>query len=152
MGFCLKGLDGSESYEKISNIFNKVMGQIPELDRIGLEKKNVVVILGDKVNSYCIPLYFYQLSKEISDPIEVHIIVLSPGVIDVSVSETIYTIAHELAHAYLGHGQPVSDLNVAKNNEMEADRQVIRWGFEKELKACPHNYLLGNGVANVFKP
>ena len=56
----------------------------------------------------------------------------------------------ELAHAYLGHGQPVSDLNVAKNNEMEADRQVIRWGFEKELKASPHNYLFGSGIVNVF--
>jgi hypothetical protein len=30
--------------------------------------------------------------------------------------------------------------------EKEADRKVIEWGFEKELRATPHNYLFGTGL------
>jgi hypothetical protein len=55
--------------------------------------------------------------------------------------EILYTIAHELAHLFFEHDAQ-SDL-CAKENE--ADRKVIEWGFEKELRATPHNYLFGTG-------
>ena len=56
--------------------------------------------------------------------------------------EILYTIAHELAHLFFEHDAQ-SDL-CAKENE--ADRKVIEWGFEKELRATPHNYLFGIGL------
>jgi hypothetical protein len=52
-----------------------------------------------------------------------------------------YTIAHELAHLFFEHDAQ-SDLCKKEN---EADRKVIEWGFEKELRATPHNYLFGTG-------
>jgi len=55
--------------------------------------------------------------------------------------EILYTLAHELAHLFFEHDAH-ADL-CAKENE--ADRKVIEWGFEKELRATPHNYIFGNG-------
>ena len=146
----LKGFEGSESYEKINRVFNKVLKKIPIDDKVALSKKNVVVLLGEKITSYCIPIYLSQRSNNIYDSIEVNIVALSSGIIDESISNSVYTIAHELAHAYLGHKQYVPSLSVAKNHEMEADQQVIKWGFEKELRANPDNYLFGNGIENTF--
>ncbi len=42
----------------------------------------------------------------------------------------IYTIAHQFAHAFLGHSYHCSEDSKC---EYEADQQVIKWGFEKEL-------------------
>ena len=55
--------------------------------------------------------------------------------------EILYTIAHELAHLFFQHDGG----GRACEQEKEADRKVIEWGFEKELKATPHNYLFGTG-------
>jgi len=55
--------------------------------------------------------------------------------------EILYTIAHELAHLFFEHDRG----GRACAQEKEADRKVIEWGFEKELKATPHNYLFGTG-------
>ena len=55
--------------------------------------------------------------------------------------EILYTIAHELAHLFFEHDAQ-SELSA---KEEEADRKVIEWGFEKELRATPHNYLFGTG-------
>jgi hypothetical protein len=46
-----------------------------------------------------------------------------------------------LAHLFFEHDAQ-SDL-CAKENQ--ADHKVIEWGFEKELRATPHNYLFGTG-------
>jgi hypothetical protein len=57
-------------------------------------------------------------------------------------SVRIYVLAHELAHVYLDHppGYPM------EKQELEADAQVIKWGFEEELRSCPYNYLYGVGL------
>jgi hypothetical protein len=53
--------------------------------------------------------------------------------------EILYTIAHEFAHVFLGH------YDRAKwkggESELQADRQVIAWGFENELRRCDSCYL-----------
>lgn len=38
----------------------------------------------------------------------------------------------------------------APEGELEADEQVIAWGFEKELKATPETYLYGTALKDKF--
>jgi hypothetical protein len=59
-------------------------------------------------------------------------------------SEQIYTLAHEMAHAYLEH-----KVGSAKT-EFLADRRVVRWGFEDELESVENNYLRGFGMEQRF--
>lgn len=146
----IHGLEGSKNLDKVRSIFYKVVKNIHKEDVLTLAKKNTIVFLGDKITSFCFPLFFYQGSSKRSDPIAVSFVSLSSSVTDSPSSEATYTIAHELAHAYLGHLQLSANLSDAQNNEMEADRQVIKWGFEKELRACPDNYLFGAGIRNIF--
>ena len=55
--------------------------------------------------------------------------------------EILYTLAHEFAHIFLSH------YDQAKwrggQSEVEADRQVIKWGLERELRASSSAYLGG---------
>ena len=53
--------------------------------------------------------------------------------------EIVYIIAHEFAHVFLGHYD--SSKWRGKHGEAEADRQVIKWGLERELKESASAYL-----------
>lgn len=53
--------------------------------------------------------------------------------------EIIYIIAHEFAHVFLGHYDRTKWKD--EESELEADRQVIKWGFERELKRSNSHYL-----------
>lgn len=53
--------------------------------------------------------------------------------------ETLYTIAHELAHVLLGHYDRARWKG--EESELEADRQVVRWGFEREMRMSGSHYL-----------
>ncbi|HAJ27073.1 MAG TPA: hypothetical protein DCG53_07490 [Syntrophus sp. (in: bacteria)] len=151
--YFLHGAVGTESHDKIYQIYNAVMKKIPERDRFDLQKKHVVVVLADKTNSFCVPAWFIlQQSEEICTSISIHLIVLSPGIVERPRRSAVYTIAHELAHAYLGHSYFVNSDEEAKENEIKADQQVIKWGFKKELMSDPDNYIYGNGIKNVFEP
>jgi hypothetical protein len=57
-------------------------------------------------------------------------------------SDKIYLLAHELAHVYLDHPPGYA----LEKKELEADGQVIKWGFEEELRSCLYNYLYGVGL------
>jgi hypothetical protein len=50
-----------------------------------------------------------------------------------------YIIAHELAHVFLGHYN--RNHWRGEESERDADRQVIAWGLEEELKQAGCNYL-----------
>jgi hypothetical protein len=56
--------------------------------------------------------------------------------------EAVYAFAHELAHVFLDYPRSFSE----EAMELEADRLVVKWGFEEELRACPYNYLYGVGL------
>ncbi len=60
---------------------------------------------------------------------DITIIVFTTDILNLERHEITYIIAHEFAHAYLKH-PPLG----SGDEELEADRQVIKWGFEKELK------------------
>lgn len=57
-------------------------------------------------------------------------------------AKQVYAIAHELAHVYNDYpaGYP------EEQSELEADKLVVQWGFEEELRACPENCLYGYGL------
>ncbi len=55
------------------------------------------------------------------------------------------TVAHELAHVYLEHPQTASMIEGFRGKEREVDEQVIKWGFESELRQAPFNNIYGQG-------
>jgi hypothetical protein len=73
------------------------------------------------------------------------LILLRTDFLEESKDVIIYTLAHELAHVFLGHEADVPNPEAAMERELATDRQVVKWGFEKELRGTPHNYLYGNG-------
>lgn len=137
---------GTVSGGKVEKIFKAVVKKIEKKDGGAFSGKQVVTILADQVTCFAIPIYLFQTSNEIQDCIEVSVIVLSPRMADEPKEIVTYTVAHELAHVYLGHKQYVADLSIAKQNELDADQQVIEWGFKDELLSTPHNYLYGSGI------
>ncbi len=50
-----------------------------------------------------------------------------------------YVIAHELAHVFLGHYDR-ANWN-GEESERDADRQVMTWGLEREVRQTPFSYL-----------
>ena len=140
---------GTKRHEKAEKYLEIIRQKMPVDDWDDLLKKNVKIVLPEPRNSYCKTLYFYQQGER-ADPIPVRLIVLNPSLLSRKRSEILYTMAHEIAHAFLGHDSLVRSIEDARNKEIEADTLVIKWGFEKELRACPDNYLYGLGMANTF--
>ncbi len=58
-------------------------------------------------------------------------------------SEMLYTIAHEFAHVFLRHYDRANWRGY--ESELEADRQVVAWGFERELREAGFSYLSAPG-------
>ena len=75
----------------------------------------------------------------------VWLVCLSSDILKGSKKESLYTIAHEIAHAFLEHPKAASQVEKSSKREIEADRQVIKWGFESELRQTPFNYIFGTG-------
>ncbi len=73
------------------------------------------------------------------------LVCLSSDILKRSKKEALYTIAHEIAHVYLEHPKTASKLQKLTEKEIEADKQVIKWGFESELRQTPFNYIYGIG-------
>lgn len=71
------------------------------------------------------------------------------GLCDFSQSKIIYIIAHEFAHAFLGHS--ATDPDITKECEIQADEQVIKWGFEKELKRSRMSYIIPGHINYIEK-
>ena len=58
------------------------------------------------------------------------VLYLSPELLGKPKDELDFTIAHELAHAWLGHGEALGDAASAEKDEREADRVAMSWGFQ----------------------
>jgi hypothetical protein len=147
--FDLKGLHGSESHKKLSRLLRYVIGRIPDDDLIELSTINVVLLLADKSASYHYPVYVSRHGEQTSEPIKVNLILLSPGIAERPEESAIYIIAHELSHAYLNHSM-LADTEDSRRREIEADEQVIKWGFANELNSEPDNYIYGNGLKKLL--
>ena len=73
------------------------------------------------------------------------LVCLSSDILKRSKKESLYTIAHEIAHVFLEHPKTASKFEKFSEKEIEADKQVIKWGFESELRQTPFNYIYGKG-------
>jgi hypothetical protein len=117
----------------------KIFQRIPqkELD-ILLNKRNVIFIL--PINTTAEPLHVI----ESADLVTIWLVSLDPEVLTRPESQFIYTVVHELAHAFYEHpfGRRA---DYVSERELEADLKVIEWGFEAELRESPYNYLYGTG-------
>jgi hypothetical protein len=73
-----------------------------------------------------------------------YLLLLESTFLDWPHPEQVYTVVHEMAHAFLD--QKATSVKV----EFLADRRVVKWGFEAELEAVPDNYLRGTGIETAF--
>ncbi len=69
------------------------------------------------------------------------LVAFESGLCDRPRHEITYFIAHEFAHVFLGHA--TNRAGSGERDEVEADKKVIEWGFEKELKSSSFNYIYG---------
>ena len=61
------------------------------------------------------------------------LVCLSSDILKRSKKESLYTIAHELAHVYLELPKTASMIEGFTEKEREVDEQVFKWNFESEL-------------------
>jgi len=73
------------------------------------------------------------------------LVCLSSDILNKSKKESLYTLAHEFAHVYLEFPNTESTIEGVLERENEIDKQVIKWGFESELRHTELNYMYGNG-------
>ena len=115
-------------------IFNVLMKLPDDALNFFLEMNSLLQIIQPVANSF----YNLELSHY-PDKAKITFILLVSDLCNGPKEEIIYTIAHEFAHVYLKHPNMKEDVNTI---EIEADKQVIAWGFENELKAC-NSYIYG---------
>jgi len=132
----------SEVYdERIRDHISNTLNRLPEDDLDYLLYNRVMRVIQPVVNTV-IELNDLNLSMRDARG-RITLLVFHSNLCDKPIEEITYTIAHEFAHVFLGHA--TNDINADTGCEELADRQVIAWGFEKELKKTPYNYIYGNG-------
>ena len=162
LNYCLKK-------EKLISLISKVLERLPSEDReIVLYKRQVRFIAPITADCITEQVYFDPISirneqsslcrcTKCSEPhittkngrydimVGIWLVCLSSDILKRSENESLYTIAHEIAHVYLEHHNASSKLRKFTEKEIEADKQVIKWGFESELRQTPFNYIYGIG-------
>ena len=93
----------------------------------------------------CNELHYTPKNGRCDMMVGIWLVCLSSDILKRSKKESLYTIAHEIAHVYLEHPKTASKLEKFSKKEIEADKQVIKWGFESELRQTPFNYIYGIG-------
>jgi len=79
----------------------------------------------------------------------VWLVCLSSDILKRSKKESLYTIAHEIAHVYLELPKKVSMIEGFTEKEREVDEQVIKWNFKPELQQKQIKYVYGDGRIQV---
>lgn len=162
------GLNDSEEKEQLISLISGVLERIPSEDREIIMYKRGVRFVAPLFNctaqqmyidplsvrdekttlcqcSKCNDLHLASKNERYGKMIGIWLVCLSSDILKRTKDETLYTIAHELAHVYLEHGKWASELDDFSKRELEADKQVIAWGFESELRQSPFNYIYGEG-------
>jgi len=127
--------------ERIRDHISGTLNRLPERDLDYLLYNRVMRVIQPVVNTV-IELNDLNLSMR-DEQGRITLLVFHSALCDRPEWEITYTIAHEFAHVFLGHA--TNDINVDRECEKQADRQVIEWGFEEELKKTPYNYIYGEG-------
>lgn len=114
-------------HEQFRDLLAEVFERVPQEDaEILVEERNIRFILAVSSQSIYFPVPL---------PADYYLLVLESTFCDWPHSEQIYTVAHEMAHAFLDH-RPTgsSDPNFGDRRELETDEQVIKWGFENQVR------------------
>lgn len=72
------------------------------------------------------------------------LVCLSSDILNRSKEEALYTLAYEFAHVYLEIPNTESKIEEVLERENEIDKQIIKWGFESELRETKKNYIYIN--------
>jgi len=130
----------SEVYdERLRDHIANTLNRLPEEDLDYLLYNRVMRVIQPVVNTV---IELNELNLSIKDEKgRITLLVFHSALCDRPLEEITYTIAHEFAHVFLGHA--TNDISVDKECEEQADRKVIEWGFEEELKKTPYNYIHG---------
>lgn len=119
--------------EELLAVLVEVFERIPENNaETLLRERNVRFVL--PWFSFAVPRYHFANQNE-------WLIALRSELHREEWNNRLYTVAHELAHAFLEHNGVLKSPDEQQALELAADRQVIKWGFEEELWCCPYNYL-----------
>lgn len=120
----------------------ETLNRLPEEDLDYLLYNRVIRIIQPVVNTV---IELNDLNLSLRDETgRITLVVFHSELCDKPLPEITYVIAHEFAHVFLGHATNQS--NVDRGCELQTDKQVIKWGFEEELKETPYNYICGKGA------
>ncbi len=123
--------------ERLRACIADTLNRLPEadLDRLLFEK--VIRIIQPVVNTV-IELNDLNLSLRDASG-RIMLVALESKLCERPPHEITYIIAHEFAHVFLGHA--TNEMRLDEQCEIEADEQVVKWGFEEELKGSSFNYI-----------
>lgn len=93
----------------------------------------------------CNELHFTPKNGRYDMMVGIWLVCLSSDILKRSKNESLYTIAHELAHVYLELPKTVSSIEEFSEIEREIDEQVIKWNFKSEVQQKKLNYIYGEG-------
>jgi hypothetical protein len=117
----------------ISN--NSVIEQV-FIDPIAFRNKQTTLCRCSKCNE----LHFTPKNGRYDMMVGVWLICLSHDILKRSRKESLYTIAHELAHVYLEIPKTASMIEEFSDKERDVDKQVIKWNFESKFKQTQSNF------------
>jgi hypothetical protein len=163
------GLHYSVEKVKLISLISEVLERLPSKDReILMYKRGVRFIAPITANcvteqifidpisisneqttlcqcSKCNELHFTPKNEQYDMTVGIWLVCLSSDILKRSKKESLYTIAHELAHVYLEIPKTASMIEGFTEKEKEVDKQVIKWNFELKLRKKQFNYNYGKG-------
>ena len=135
---------GTMEKDKVVRIIESVFERIPPEDKLTITlKRNVAFVV--PYNATAEVLYVNPMANPDTKMVPIWIVSLPKETFTGKEYECVYTIAHELAHVFLEHA-PNGKGETIREIEIAADKQVIVWGFDKELQLSPYSYINGNGL------
>jgi hypothetical protein len=159
------GLNYCEERVKLISLISEVFKRIPSEDRkILMFKRGVRFIAPVTSNSVSEQIFidsisdrnkksalcqclkcdeFHLTPKYGSYDIKVGIwlVCLSFDILNRPKEEALYTLAYEFAHVYLEIPNTEYRIEEFMEQENEIDKQIIKWGFESELRERKKNYI-----------
>jgi len=120
-------------HDRLRDVLMEVFKRLPREDlEILIEESKVRFILATMNLAIYLPAGDHWL------------LLLQSGFFNWPHPEQVYTLVHEMAHAFLEHRATSAKV------EFLTDRRVVRWAFEDELEAVPNSYLRGYGMEQAF--
>ena len=93
--------------------------------------------------SKCNELHFTPKNGRYEMMVGIWLICLSSDILKRSKKESLYIIAHELAHVYLELPKITDRIEKFSEQKREVDKQLIKWNFESELRKTSLNCIYG---------